>query len=390
MRAIVYCGPGDVRLDEVRDPELEEESDAIVRLTASAISGFDLQIVRGSVPEMLDGTVLGHEGVGVVEDLGADVRNFEIGDRVLICPTLACGDCHACRRGRYAHCERANPNGPGFGPAMFGGPAPSGPFHGLMAEYARVPFAHTTLLRLPDALSDGEGLQLADALPSGHFAVRLVQLRPGQSLAVFGCGPAGQQAITCAARLGAGRIFAIDGLESRLDAARARGAEAIDLEREDPVEVIDALTQGRGTDCVIDAVPLDALPSRFGQERLCPRARDNLCALLEGMLLSRAAATDEAAQSLEWSVASAATGGTVALLCLQPGEARRFPLGTALRKGLTLRLGTCHHRKYLPHLIEAFEDRPGALEEGLACGLDDGASDGRALERRFFDLSPWS
>lgn len=401
MKAIVYCGPGEVRVEEMRDPEIEAPADAIVRITASAICGFDLQIVRGSVPEMLPGTILGHEGVGVIEDLGEDIRNFQIGDRVLLCPTLACGACRQCRRGHYAHCVRANPNGAGFGTAMFGGPASSGPFHGLQAEYARVPLAHTTMLHLPEALSDGEGLLLTDAVPTGLFGVRLTQIRPGQSLAVFGCGPIGQQAIAYAQRMGAGRIFAIDGLESRLDAARARGAEAIDLEEEDPVEVIEALTRGEGVDCVIDAVPIDALPSRFSEQNLAeaPRAgstalssEDHLRALVKRLLLTDASLFDETAQAFAWSIAAAAMSGTVAILCFHPGQVRHFLLEAALRKNLTLRMGTCHHRKYLPRLIEKFQGGRGQerfLRECTSDSAMDDPSDERLIEQRFFDLSQW-
>ncbi len=401
MKAIVYCGPGEVRIEEVRDPELEEPTDAIVRITASAICGFDLQIVRGNVPEMLPGTILGHEGVGVIEDLGEDIRNFEIGDRVLLCPTLACGACRQCRRGHYAHCAHANPNGADFGAAMFGGPASSGPFHGLQAEYARVPLAHTTMLHLPEALSDADGLLLSDAIPTGLFGVRLTQIRPGQSLAVFGCGPVGQQAIAYAQRMGAGRIFALDGLESRLDAARARGAEAIDLDAEDPMEVIDGLTRGEGVDCVIDAVPIDALPSRFSEQNLDAvrqangaslASKEYLLSRVERLLLSDTPLADETAQAFAWSTAIAAKSGTVAVLCFHPGQTRHFPLEAALRKNLTLRMGTCHHRKYLPRLIEKFQGGRGQERFLRDCAPAAGAditSDGQLIEQRFFDLNQW-
>jgi len=400
MKAIVFGGPGDVRVDETRDPELEESTDAIVRVTASAICGFDLRIARGEVPDMLPGTILGHEGVGVIEDLGEDIRNFQIGDRVLLCPTLACGACHQCGRGHYAHCERANPNGAAFGPAMFGGPAASGPFHGLLAEYARVPLAHTTMLHLPEEIGDADGLLLTDAIPTGLFGVRLTRLSPGQSLAVFGCGPIGQQAITCAQRAGAGRIFAIDGMESRLDAARERGAEAIDMEAEDPVQVLRDLTKGAGVDCVINAVPIDALPSRFGDplaaSPLTSPAGDTLdSSLLD--ILERLRPVDEApfdlaAQAFAWSTAAAATSGTVAVLCFHPGQVRHFPLMAALRKNLTLRLGTCHHRKYLPRLIEKFqrgtwwERSPRHRVPDVLRDQGDGDS---FFEQRLFEMSPW-
>src|SRR5690606_7185072 len=140
---------GDIRVDEVEDPRIEEPTDAIVRLTASAICGTDLHMVRGTMAGMQPGTILGHEGVGIVEEVGKHVRNLRVGDRVVICSTIACGACSYCRAGYHAQCDTANPNGPAAGTAFFGGPQKTGPFHGLQAEKARIPFAHVTCVKLP-------------------------------------------------------------------------------------------------------------------------------------------------------------------------------------------------------------------------------------------------
>jgi threonine dehydrogenase-like Zn-dependent dehydrogenase len=264
MKAVVFHGIGDIRLDDVPEPTIEQPGDAIVRITASAICGTDLHFVRGTMPGMQDGTILGHEGVGVIEQLGAEVRNFSPGDRVVIPSTIACGYCAYCRAGYYAQCDEANPNGKQAGTAFYGGPAITGPFQGLQAEKARIPFAAVNLIKLPDEVTDDQAILLSDIFPTGYFGAELAGIKPGHTVAVFGCGPVGQFAIASARLMSAGRIFAVDCIADRLDAARAQGAEAIDFDSDDPVETIQALTGGIGVDCAIDAVGVDAE---------CPRTR---------------------------------------------------------------------------------------------------------------------
>lgn len=167
MRALVFHAVGDIRLDDVPEPQLQEPTDAIVRLTSSAICGTDLHFVRGTMAGMKEGTILGHEGVGVVEELGEDVRNFEPGDRVVICSTIACGACSYCRAGYFSQCDKANPNGPEAGTSFFGGPEQTGPIDGLQAERARIPFAHTTTVKLPDEVSDEQAIPISDVFPTG-------------------------------------------------------------------------------------------------------------------------------------------------------------------------------------------------------------------------------
>src|SRR5438876_4667211 len=162
MKAVVFHGVGDIRLDDVREPKIKEPTDAIVRLTRSAICGTDLHFVRGTVSGMKPGTILGHEGVGTVEEVGNDVRNLSIGDRVVIPSTIACGSCSYCRAGYYSQCDNANPNGPEAGTAFFGGPEQTGPFQGLQAEQARIPFANVGLVKLPDEVSDDQAMLISD------------------------------------------------------------------------------------------------------------------------------------------------------------------------------------------------------------------------------------
>src|SRR5436190_22531479 len=173
MKAIVYHGIGDIRLDKVPDPKLLEPNDAIVRLTASAICGTDLHFIRGTVPGVKSGTILGHEGVGIVENVGKDVRNLAPGDRVVVPSTIACGSCVYCRAGYYSQCDNANPNGPTAGTAFDGGPKESGPFDGMQAEFVRVPFANVNLVRLPDEISDDQAILLSDIFPTGYMGAEM-------------------------------------------------------------------------------------------------------------------------------------------------------------------------------------------------------------------------
>src|SRR5262245_36168577 len=264
MKAVVFHGIGDIRLDDVASPRIEERDDAVVRITSSAICGTDLHFVRGTVPGMKPGTILGHEGVGVVEEVGPEVRNLVPGDRVVIPSTICCGSCVYCRAGYYAQCDGINPNGKTAGTSFYGGPESSGPFQGLQAEYARIPKAAVNLVKLPDDVSDEQAILLSDIFPTGYFAAELAEIRPGDNVAVFGCGPVGMFAIASAQLFDAGRVFAVDHVDSRLKQARNQGAEVVDFDSEDPVLVLHELTGGSGVDRVIDAVGVDAVRAHHG------------------------------------------------------------------------------------------------------------------------------
>src|SRR5947209_12804427 len=192
MKAVVYHGLGDIRLDNVHDPKIKEKTDAIVRLTASAICGTDLHMIRGTFPGMKSGTVLGHEGVGVVEEVGEGVRNLRPGDRVVIGSTIACGNCSYCRAGYYSQCDVANPNGKQAGTAFYGGPMTTGPFDGMQAEFVRVPFANINLVKLPDDIDDDQAIMLSDIFPTGYMGADIANIKPGHTVVVYGCGPVGQ------------------------------------------------------------------------------------------------------------------------------------------------------------------------------------------------------
>jgi threonine dehydrogenase-like Zn-dependent dehydrogenase len=359
MKAVVFRGVGDIRLESVPEPKVQKPNDAIVRLTASAICGTDLHLIRGTLPGMVPGTILGHEGVGVVEEVGKAVRNFKPGDRVVVPSTIACGNCSYCRSGFYSQCDNANPNGPSAGTAFYGGPVTTGPFHGMQAEFVRVPFANINLVKLPEDVLDDEAILLSDIFPTGYMAADLACIHPGCTVAVFGCGPVGQFAIASAKLLNAGRIFAIDAIPSRLEMAQEQGAEAINFEQEDPVEAIKGFTGGIGVDRVLDCVGVDANRPHHGPAARkswlkSPRfrmERAKATMLKENPQGDNWRAGDAPSQLFDWAIESIAKAGTLSIVGVY-GEVSSFPIGNAMEKNLTVRMGNCNHRKYIPTLLE--------------------------------------
>jgi threonine dehydrogenase-like Zn-dependent dehydrogenase len=362
MRAVVFHGVGDIRLEEVDEPQIQQPTDAIVRITRSAICGTDLHFVRGTFPGMKPGTVLGHEAVGVVEEVGEKVRNLKEGDRVVVPSTIACGTCTPCKRGFFSQCDRANPNGPEAGTAFYGGPALTGPFDGLQAERQRIPLAHFNLVKLPEEVSDDQAILLSDIFPTGWFGASLADVGPGSSVAVFGCGPVGQFAIASAFLRGAVRVIAIDAKSDRLERARAQGAECIDYEEDDPVQTIKDLTAGTGVDAVIDAVGVDANAPRDASSETKARAKQEVEQVVPEQKPSDGNwhPGDAPSQVLSWGVETVAKAGTLAIIGVYPPTARTFPIGKAMSKNLSVKMGNCNHRKYLPLLIERV--RTGAID----------------------------
>lgn len=355
MKAVVFHGIGDIRLDDIAEPTIQNPTDAIVKITASAICGTDLHMIRGTLPGMKDGRVLGHEAVGIIEAVGDNVRNLQKGDRVVVPSTIACGYCSYCRAGYYAQCDNANPNGRLAGTAFYGGPESTGGFDGMQAEFVRVPFAHVNLVRLPDAVSDEQAILISDIFPTGYFGADLADIDYGDTVAIFGCGPVGLFTIASAGLMGAGRILAVDCIPSRLDMARAQGAEVIDFSREDPVETIRELTGGIGADRVIDAVGIDAVHPHGGPgdganadqfqqevEQIAPDANPHDGNWEPG---------DAPSQALRWCVESVAKAGTVAIIGVYSPQMQTFPIGEAMMKNLTLKMGNCNHRRYIPDLV---------------------------------------
>lgn len=358
MKAVVWHGIGDIRVDNAPEPKIKKDNDAIVRLTASAICGTDLHMVRGTMGPMEKGTILGHEGVGVVEEVGKAVRNFKRGDRVVIGSTICCGYCSYCRAGYTAQCDKANPNGPQSGTAFYGGTKDSGPFNGMQAEFVRVPFASVNLVKVPDEINDEQAIMVSDIFPTGYFGADLAEICDGRTVAVFGCGPVGQFTIASAMLTGAGRVFAVDTIPSRLEMARAQGAEAIDFNADDPVETILELTGGIGVDRTIDAVGVDANRPHSGPGKAGAAERAQFAA--EKKMVAPKTNADDGnwepgdapSQVLQWQVKAVAKGGRISIIGVYPETVKSFPIGEAMNRNLTIRMGNCNHRRYIPKLLE--------------------------------------
>jgi threonine dehydrogenase-like Zn-dependent dehydrogenase len=359
MKAVVWHDVGKIALEDVSDPTLGEPTDAIVRITASAICGTDLHFVRGTVPGMRPGTILGHEAVGTVEAVGPEVRNFSVGDRVVIPSTIGCGRCVYCRAGYFAQCDMANPNGRDAGTAFYGGPESTGPFDGLQAEFARIPYAHTNLVAIPPGVTDEQALTVSDIFPTAWYGARLAEVSKGDIVLVLGAGPVGQLAVLSARLQGAGRVLIVDGNPDRLETARLQNAETVDFNAEDPVETVRDLTGGIGPDRVIEAVGVDAqrpvsgpaarqvdddTAHEFEQERERAAPKTNM----QG---SQWRPGDAPSQALRWAVDMVAKAGTIGIVGVYPPPHTSFPLGVAMNRNLTIQAGNCNHRTYVPNLL---------------------------------------
>ncbi len=344
MRALTYHGSKDVRVDNVPDPTLQHPEDILLRVTATAICGSDLHLYRGKVPGLKDGDILGHEFMGVVEEVGTGVTRVKRGDRVVIPFVIACGACYFCERDLFAACETTN-DGRGAilnkkdlrpGAAMFGYTHLYGGVPGGQAEYVRVPMANTGPLVIPDALSDAQVLFLSDILPTGYQAVVNAELGPGKTVAIFGAGPVGLMAAACARLQGVERIFMVDHHEDRLKfAAATYGVEPINFDSvDDPAEAIISATQFRGVDASIDAVGFEAKGSTV--ETVLATLK------LEG----------SSGEVLRQAIAATRRGGIVSVPGVYAGFIHGFLFGDAFDKGLQFRMGQTHVQHYMPALLE--------------------------------------
>ena len=357
MKAIIFRGIGKVALETVPEPKIKNPADAIIRITSSAICGTDLHFVRGTAAGVKEGRILGHEAVGIVEEVGRSVRNLRKGDRVVVPSTVGCGSCVYCRAGYQSQCDVANPNGPQAGTVFFGGPEEAGGLDGLQAEYARIPFAGSVLVKLPEEISDDQAVLMSDILPTSYMAAVMAEVKPSDNVAVFGCGPVGLFAITCAQHLGAGRVFAIDSVESRLEMAGAHGAEAINFQKEDPIETLREATNGSGPDRTIDAVGVDAATASKGpaaDKKTRKKFKQELDRIAEkgtpkGKDFQPGGAPS---QALKWAIESVAKAGTVSVIGVYPAPLLDFPMEQVMEKDLTLKGGNCNHRRYMPKMIE--------------------------------------
>ena len=366
MKAVVYHGTADIRLDDVPEPRIEQPTDAVVRLTASAICGTDLHFIRGTFSGMSKGQVLGHEGVGIVDAVGAEVRDIRVGQRVIIPSTVGCGECRYCREGGFAQCDRANPQGKRAGTVFYGGPDAAGGLKGLQAEKARCLWADANLVPVPDEISDDQAILMSDILPTGWFGADMAAIKPGETVAVFGCGPVGLMTIASARLMGAGRIIAVDRLPDRLEMARKLGAETVNFDEGNPAGKLVEMTGGDGPDKVIDAVGVDAQHAQHGDAApgLLGKVKEAVVQTVTEPLAHAHGrsfvAGDKPAQALDWAIESVRKSGTVSIIGVYPPTDREFPIGMAMNKNLTLRMGNCNHRRYYDVLIEHV--RSGALD----------------------------
>lgn len=356
MKALTWHGKHDVRISHVPDPSIVNDRDAIIRITTTCICGSDLHLYDGYIPTMKEGDVLGHEFMGVVEDVGPGVHNLQKGDRVVVPFTIACGNCWFCSQKLFSLCDNSNPNA--NIPEMIYGQSPSGLFGyshmmggyaGGQAEAVRVPFADVGPLKVPDDLSDEQVIFLSDIFPTGYQAAENCGIEGGETIAVWGAGPVGQFAIQSALMLGAERVIAIDQVPERLDLAARHGATPLNFAEVDgltsPNGVFDALmemTAGRGPDACIDAVGLEA-------HGLSP---DNL---LDRAKAAAFLATDRP-HVLRQAIHCCRKGGTVSIPGVYGGLLDKVPLGAAFAKGLTFKMGQTHMMRYTEPLLKRIQN----------------------------------
>lgn len=346
MKANCWIGKHNVQVQEVPDPQILNERDAIVKITSTAICGSDLHLYNGFVPSMESGDVLGHEFMGEVIETGRGVNNLKKGDRVVVPFPIACGGCFSCQHSMFSLCENSNPNAWmaekmwGHSPAgLFGYSHLLGGFAGGQAEYARVPFADVGPIKVPEELTDDQVLFLSDIFPTGYMGAEMCNIQPGDTIAVWGCGPVGQFAMKSAYLLGAERVIGIDRIPERLRMAREKvGAETINYEEINTLEALKEMTGGRGPDSCIDAAGLEAhTPGLLGAY---DRAKQAL--MLE---------TDRPI-ALREAIMACRNGGTVSVIGVYGGFIDKFPAGSMMNRSLTIRSGQCHVQRYLRPLLD--------------------------------------
>ncbi|MEH2289188.1 zinc-dependent alcohol dehydrogenase [Nostoc sp.] len=345
MKAVCWQGTNKIEVETVPDPKIINPRDAIVKITSTAICGSDLHLYNGYNPTMQKGDILGHEFMGEVVELGKAVKNVNIGDRVVVPFTIACGSCFFCNRDLWSLCDNSNPNAwmaekmLGHSPsALFGYSHLTGGYAGGQAEYARVPFADVGLFKIPDGLTDEQVLFLTDIYPTGYMAAENCDIQPGDTVAIWGCGPVGQFGIRSAFLLGAERVIAIDRVPERLQMAKAGGAEILNYEEVEVGEALKEMTGGRGPDSVMDAVGMEA--HGLGLEGFYDKAKQAV--RLE---------TDRP-NVLRQAIVACRKGGTVSVPGVYTGFVDKIPMGAFVNKGLTMKTGQTHVHRYLRPLLD--------------------------------------
>ena len=350
MKALCWYGTGDVRVENVPDPKIEDARDAIIKITSTAICGSDLHLYDGFMPTMEKGDVLGHENMGEVVELGSGVSNLKIGDKVVVPFTIACGECFFCKKDLWSLCDRSNPNAKiaaeamGQSPsALFGYSHMLGGFSGGQAEYLRIPFADVGPFKVPSGIEDEKVLFLSDIFPTAYMAAENCNIEPGDTVAIWGLGPVGQLAVKCAWMLGAGRVIAVDDVPERIAMAQGDGkTEIINFSETDVYERLMEMTNGRGPDSCMDAVGCEA------------HAGGKLDGIIDAVKTATMLGTDRP-HVMRQAIFSCRKGGTLSMPGVYVGFADKFPLGALMNKGLTLKTGQTHVHKYLPLLFDKIE-----------------------------------
>ncbi|MGI4944244.1 MAG: zinc-dependent alcohol dehydrogenase [Janthinobacterium lividum] len=368
MRALTWHGKNDIRCDTVPDPTIQHGQDAIIKVTACAICGSDLHLMGGFVPTMESGDVLGHECMGEVMEVGRDNTKLKVGDRVVVPFTICCGECRQCKWGNWSCCERTNPNGKmqaeqyGYPLAgLFGFSHITGGFPGGQAEYVRVPYADVGPIKVPAGLSDEQVLFLSDIFPTAFMAADHCEIKPEDTIAIWGCGPVGLLAIKCCLMLGAHRVISIDTVPERLAAARAAGAETLDYAEGDLQAKISEMTGGKGPDAVIEAVGMESHGATTAQS------------IVSSVMAHTV--SFERPFALNQAILACRPGGIVSMPGVYAGQVGPIALGALMQKGLTLKTGQTHVQRYLAPLLERIEKGeidPSFIITHRAVGLEDG------------------
>ncbi len=349
MRAICWYGPHDVRVETVPDPQLTNPRDAIIDVSRTAICGSDLHLYDGYIPTMQKGDILGHEFMGEVVEVGDEVDTLEVGDRVVVPFTIACGHCHHCGEEEYSLCDNSNPNAGlaeqfwGYSPSgLFGYSHLLGGYAGGQAEYVRVPYADIGPIKIPEGLGDEDVLFLSDIFPTGYQAAENCNIEPGDVIAVWGCGPVGLFTIKSAYLLGAERVIAIGRVPERLEMARTEaGAEVLNYADTDVFEALKEMTAGRGPDACVDAVGMES--HGFGLAGWYDKAKQTV------------RAQTGRPTALRQAIQACGKGGTVSIAGVFGGAVDKINLGGAFGKGLTFKMGQTHMQRYLSPLLDRIQ-----------------------------------
>lgn len=363
MRALTWQGTEKVSVEDVPDPRIEQPNDAIIKVTSTAICGSDLHLYKVLGPFLHPGDVLGHETMGIVEEVGPEAGDLKVGDRVVVPFNISCGRCWMCSRGLFAQCETTQVRSFGKGASLFGFTDLYGGVPGGQAEYLRVPQAQFGPIKVPDGVPDERYLYLSDVLPTAWQAFAFADVEPGQTLAVFGLGPIGQMTARIALDAGV-RVIGVDRVAERLEMARAWGVEVIDLDEvEDVVEVVLEMTKGRGADGTVDAVGMESHGNPFAEKVIT--AAGLLPDRMAKPVIDRFAIDRLAA--LTTSIKSVRRGGTVSVSGVYGGEINPMPLMEMFDRGITMRLGQCHVKRWTNDIVTVLEKNMDVLgTESLA------------------------